>query len=269
MIDEDGTMGSMKVLNHGDKAPVYLELAERLEAAVLRGEYRPGDRLPSERKLSETHSVNRHTAGQALRHLQSKGLVIRTRGRGTIVHKGRVEYRTTKTVTFAQAMSRVGLGASKKVLSVRRVRARKQAARGLGIAERGPLVVVESISHAGEVALDYGIYHFPEDLFPGLHRVARESDSMWQLLRARYGARMRRARCVFEIDPAGEDAAHHLGVPSGFPLLKVENLYTLEDGTPAQWGFSHFRGDVARIAVEMGPVRGGEDWMPHDDVGKT
>lgn len=50
-------------------------IVEQIEEAITQGELRPGDRLPSERDLMATFEVSRPTVREALRVLESSGLV--------------------------------------------------------------------------------------------------------------------------------------------------------------------------------------------------
>ncbi|MBX5441827.1 MAG: FadR family transcriptional regulator [Solirubrobacteraceae bacterium] len=58
---------------------------DRLRRAIVAGQYRPGDALPSERALSEMHRVNRHAVREAIKRLQQAGLVQVTQGGATRV----------------------------------------------------------------------------------------------------------------------------------------------------------------------------------------
>lgn len=69
----------------------YLLLAQRLRAAILAGQYTPGQRLPSEHELMEVHDCSRQTVRQALSILDAEGLTERVRGSGTYVRSGRVQ----------------------------------------------------------------------------------------------------------------------------------------------------------------------------------
>lgn len=61
------------------------EVARQLRGLILQGRYKPGDKLPPERKLSETLGVNRATLREALRNLEHMGLVRIRQGDGTRV----------------------------------------------------------------------------------------------------------------------------------------------------------------------------------------
>lgn len=61
------------------------EVARQLRSLILQGRYKPGDKLPPERKLSESLGVNRATLREALRNLEHMGLVSIRQGDGTRV----------------------------------------------------------------------------------------------------------------------------------------------------------------------------------------
>lgn len=58
----------------------YQQIAQEVKDQILRGEFRVGDRLPSERLLGEQFKVQRNTVRQALAKLESDGHIA-TRGR--------------------------------------------------------------------------------------------------------------------------------------------------------------------------------------------
>ena len=64
---------------------VFLNIADRLEADILRGAYLPGNRLPSVRLLAEKMEVSQGTVQNTLRYLKDKRLVTVKRTRGYFV----------------------------------------------------------------------------------------------------------------------------------------------------------------------------------------
>lgn len=74
-------------------APVYAQLVEQLSLAIIRGEYPPGERLPSVRELSAEAGVNPNTMQRALSELEREGFVQtqRTTGRTVTEDVTRIE----------------------------------------------------------------------------------------------------------------------------------------------------------------------------------
>jgi GntR family transcriptional repressor for pyruvate dehydrogenase complex len=60
-------------------------IAETLRSQILSGKYGPGERLPSERELSERLGVNRASAREALKQLEQNGMIAIRRGGGARV----------------------------------------------------------------------------------------------------------------------------------------------------------------------------------------
>jgi GntR family transcriptional repressor for pyruvate dehydrogenase complex len=63
-----------------DHAPAYLRLSEAIRARILDRELQDGEALPTETELARQFAVNRSTVREALRNLQSAGLLTRRGG---------------------------------------------------------------------------------------------------------------------------------------------------------------------------------------------
>lgn len=61
-------------------APAYLRVSEAIRARILRRELREGEPLPTETELARQFEVNRSTVREALRKLESSGLLGRRGG---------------------------------------------------------------------------------------------------------------------------------------------------------------------------------------------
>lgn len=60
-------------------------VAQQIEASIVEGVFRAGDRLPSERQLAERCGVSRNVVREAVKRLSQKGLVETRSNRGTFV----------------------------------------------------------------------------------------------------------------------------------------------------------------------------------------
>jgi GntR family transcriptional repressor for pyruvate dehydrogenase complex len=67
---------------------VFEQIVAQIERSILSGEFVHGDRLPTERELSEQFRASRTAVREAMKTLAQKGLVEMRPGRGTIVIDG-------------------------------------------------------------------------------------------------------------------------------------------------------------------------------------
>ena len=96
-------------------APVYAQLVEQISLAIIRGDYPPGERLPSVRELSAEAGVNPNTMQRALSELEREGFVQtqRTAGRTVTEDLARIEtekqrFAERAVATYLNDMLRLG-----------------------------------------------------------------------------------------------------------------------------------------------------------------
>lgn len=65
--------------------PVYLQLIEKIQAGIISGYYKPGDKLPSVRDLAIEAAVNPNTMQKALSELERTGLIYTNRTSGRFI----------------------------------------------------------------------------------------------------------------------------------------------------------------------------------------
>src|SRR5271154_4472042 len=72
-------------LDSGGKIPIYRQLYEWFRRAILAGELRPGQRVPSTRNLAAELKVSRIPVSSAYEQLQAEGYLETFVGAGTCV----------------------------------------------------------------------------------------------------------------------------------------------------------------------------------------
>lgn len=65
--------------------PVYIQLIEQIQAGIISGYYKPGDKLPSVRDLAADATVNPNTMQKALVELERTGLIFTNRTSGRFI----------------------------------------------------------------------------------------------------------------------------------------------------------------------------------------
>src|SRR4051812_789136 len=77
-------------VNRSVGTPIFRQIAEQLRKQIENGELHFGDVIPGERELAQAWNVSRMTLRAAIDELVDEGLVVRQRGRGTVVSNMRI-----------------------------------------------------------------------------------------------------------------------------------------------------------------------------------
>lgn len=82
-----------------DKTFKNEKLREIVRSAILRGEYKPGDLLPSQNEMCDKYGVSNHTVREAIGSLVHEGLLYRIQGKGTFVSERKLDKLTLGFIT--------------------------------------------------------------------------------------------------------------------------------------------------------------------------
>lgn len=77
-------------MNFDDEKPVFLQIAEGMEDAILTGVFQEESQIPSTTELSVTYKINPATALKGINLLVDAGIVYKKRGVGMFVAEGAV-----------------------------------------------------------------------------------------------------------------------------------------------------------------------------------
>lgn len=105
--------------------PIYIQLVEHLQLAIISGLLPPGSRVPPVRELAAEAAVNPNTMQKALQELEQGGLVQtqRTSGRTVTQDTGRIaavkaEFAGGEVSAFLEKMGRLGYAPQQAVALV-------------------------------------------------------------------------------------------------------------------------------------------------------
>jgi GntR family transcriptional regulator len=230
---------------------VYLDLRAALDA----GEWRPGDRLPTERDLAARYGCSLITIRRALGELVREQRLERTRGRGTFVLHPRIDRDFAGELSFTEEMQVRGLDPETRLIAARPESAGEAVAHALELELGSPILYLERLRLAAGEPLLLEQVHLPAERFPGLLATDLEHGSLYDLLTERYGVRVAKAREFMEPVLLRAREARLLGRKPGSPALLIEGIASTSDGRPVEYGRTYVRGDRTRYYVERVVVR--------------
>ena len=225
-------------VNRSSPVPLYFQVAEQLEQAIRDGSLVAGERISNEVALAQELGLSRPTMRQAIQVLVDKGLLVRKRGVGTQVVRGRVSRPLELTSLFddlTQAGERVGT----QVLSLTLVEPDAETAATLQLAAGELVWRIERLRSVGGEPLAHMLNFVPADLVD-LDSVDLTEVGLYDTLR-RNGVVMRVAQqriCARRAEPA---EARLLGEKRGAPLLTMERTAYDDAGRAVEVGIHAYR----------------------------
>ncbi|WP_110114835.1 GntR family transcriptional regulator [Bacillus sp. CGMCC 1.16541] len=105
--------------------PVYFQIQTYMKELMKSDVWKAGDKIPSERELSEQFDVSRGTVRQAVQGLVDEGYLVRKKGNGTFIQQTRVDQPLITITSFTELMKSKGLKASNELLHFKKRKATK------------------------------------------------------------------------------------------------------------------------------------------------
>ena len=206
--------------------PLYLQIKALVEGALERGEWQPGEAIPSEMDLAGRYRVSQGTVRKAIDALAADNLLVRRQGKGTFVATHTEERASNFRFLRIRRDDAGDEVPASRLIDVRRGKAGAEAARALDLKPGAAVIVVRRILEFGGEPVLLDEITLPAPLFRGLTRAKLEAHrgSMYGFFETQFGVRMLRARERLKAIAADRAAAALLGVPPGHPLLAVERV---------------------------------------------
>ena len=201
-------------------APLYAQIYNILKEDIKKGIYGEGDNIPAELELQEQYGVSRITVRQAVLALEQEGLVLRIRGKGTIVtEKPKFKETLNQIKSFTNEMLDRGVTPGSRNVTVELVPAGKDLANIFSCAE------TKELYHIRRVRTGNGepIVLFETWLSSGVH-LPLEKDayegSVYALLEKSGAAAPFAVEDQFEAVIADGAVYKALSLPNGSPVMK-------------------------------------------------
>jgi GntR family transcriptional regulator len=251
-------IGVSEMIDRNNPLPYYVQLKESIRERIERGDWKPGDLLPSEAQLCEQFDVSRTVVRQALKDLTHEGLLYSRKGKGSFVAEQKISERFIQQLMgFHQEMSERGLKPTSKVLKQEKVAATPKVAAQLALCPGAPVIEISRLRFIMDEPVAIVTTYLPYDICPRLLEEDLAHQSLYECLERLGGLKIASGRRLIGAALASEYEADLLLVEKGAPLIVLDSVSYLEDGTPIEYYRAFHRGDRTNLEVEL--VRVNED----------
>ena len=219
-------------------------LADELRTRILAGEWRPGERLPSEPELARRRFVSRSSMRAAITVLEEDGFVSRKHGSGTYVsHRPALPNDLGRNFGVSSMIARSGMQPGTVAEIASEVPAPAAVAAALGVEEGTPLSSLRRVRTAdGRRVVDVSDWCRADHIAPD-ELAALGEGSIYAALAER-GLAVDHG--VAELTPRNADGevAERLDVPLGALLITIDQVDSTADGVPVLVSREHHIADA-------------------------
>jgi GntR family transcriptional regulator, phosphonate transport system regulatory protein len=228
---------------------IWESIAATLTQEIEAGQYKAGDKLPTEAALSQRFGVNRHTVRHALAALAEAGAVHARRGLGVFVAVQPAAYALGRRVRFHQNILASGRTPARQILRLETRASDGAEAEALAIPPRAAVHVVDGLSLADGAPIALFRSVFPAETLPAFLEAMQQTQSVTASFAMSGIADYTRHSTKISAIAADALTALHLRLREGDPVLRTIAVNIDPMGRPVEYGTTWFAGD--RVTVTL------------------
>jgi GntR family transcriptional regulator len=223
-------------LDRESHAPLWLLLKNLLADAMERHALPLDSPLPSESDLCLLYEVSRPVVRAALDGLVREGRIVKIHRRGAFVAKPKqaLDFASSNIGLFGDLAAK-GHQVKARVLELQRAAPDVREREMLGLPQRSEVLRVTRLYLSDGVPMATGTIVYPGHRVIGLESMNLTDRSMYATLRKHYGLIVAQSERWLRAAMPTPEQAELLALPPATPVIEIESIGRLSDGTPFEY----------------------------------
>ena len=226
----------------GKQIAKYQEIEQDILSQIQDGKLQTGDQILTESELCSRYQVSRMTARKALDLLSSKGILVRTPGKGTFVNSVQITKTANRTRSFSNDMRSIGKVPGSILVSYQVLHGSEvpEAAEALDIGPEELVHCIERIRTGDGVKMALSYTYLPCSLFPSFDLRMLEG-SLYDYISGQYEIDLTDgSRTISALLPTPHQK--QMLEIGDEPLLKISHPGYLTDGRRFEYSATYYIG---------------------------
>ena len=242
------------------QAKLASRVREEVRDRIRDGRFSEGVQLPPEVELALSLGVSRTTVREALLQLEQEGLLIRRHGHGTFVRSAaRLRGSLNANLSATEVIRGHGMEPGTSHAQVEAITADADVADRLRLEAPAEVLRLVRVRTADDRPVIFTVDMIPARLVrdagidpsvlldPGL--------SLYRLYAEQLGRSITDGQAWIRLTRAEADVADRLGIPSGSPILRLEQVDATAEGEPVLFSVESYVADTFEFSVHRrGPA---------------
>jgi DNA-binding GntR family transcriptional regulator len=232
--------------------PIYQQIKDWMRQQITAGIWPEHFQLKAEIDLADEMDVSRGTVRKAIEELIAEGLLVRIHGRGTYVASRAVEQPLAeRLIGMSEDLISRNIPFETRVIEQSVIEAPERIQSLLSLGPQGRVFLLRRVRYVAQGPLvllhNYVVY----DRCPGIEEVDFEEYRLFQTIEGRYGLKLDWGLRTFEAQSADDYKAQHLDISECDPVMYLQQIVYLNDGSPIELSDVWFRADRFKLTATV------------------
>lgn len=237
-------------LDRSSPVPLHQQIQNWMREQIASGHWPEHYQLTAEVDLAHSLGVNRGTLRNAIKALIEEGLLLRIHGKGTFVASATaVEQPLAESlITFSEGLTVRNIPFKTQVLEQKRIRPSHMIASLLSL-DQDEVFFLERVRSVNEEPLIYLKNYVSCQHCPAIIEIDFSRETLFNVLENYFHLELDWGRRFFEARAATPEVANLLDIREGDPVMYIEQIVYLSDGSPVEISNLWVKGSHFRIAA--------------------
>lgn len=238
------------IIDRNSKSPLWVQLKNQLESAIVNEVFPANLRLPSEQAMCKIFSLSRPVVRNALSVLVTEGLVVKHPRRGNFVGaKPRGFDFMTSALGVFDDLTAKGLDVVEQTYEFSLQLADADESRALRLPDGFKVIRFVRVYLADGVPITHSRISLPAHRLVGMEKFDMNNKSIFGTIRESFGLTASRADRWISARTADELTAERLQVECGQALLYIQSIAYDHENIPLEYYSAYYNADVTPIHI--------------------
>lgn len=219
----------MEKINRHNSIPLYLQVISQLVKKINNNEWENGEKLPTEKELSDIFGVSLITIRKALQELNMQGMIYKIHGKGSYVSKNDNQIHDLKLNhirSFSEEMATNKKDIGSILLNVKEISGTSEDIKIFKIKKNEKIIIVKRVRTVNGTPTHVSTHKIPSSILKNKENIDF-SKSIYQTLESLNVKIEKGTEEITAVTPSNSEA-EILGISSNQPVIK--STATITDG---------------------------------------
>ena len=239
-------------IDKSSKLPYYYQLKQYIIEEIEAGNWKPGQQILPEIKICEIFDISRTVVRQTYQELVNEGYLVKKKAKGTFIAAPKISENLVQSLMgFYEDMTARGFKVKNDMLWQKKIAATPRVAEKLGLDIGEDVIVIRRVRKINDEPIVLDRTYIPFKLCPDLLNEDLINRSLYSYIEGKYNLNIDKGVRFIEATVATDEESKLLNIKKGSPLLYIESISYLDNGTPLEYYIALHRGDRSRLVIEL------------------